>query len=247
MIRVENLTKSFDKKVALKATNFTFEEGRTTVIIGPSGSGKTTLLRCLNLLEVPESGKITLGEHEFTLNECKKVKESDIVNFRKNTAMVFQQFNLFPHLTVKQNITEGMVTVQGIPQEDADKVALELLEKVGLSDKAEAYPSSLSGGQQQRVAIARAMAINPKVILFDEPTSALDPELVGEVLQVMKELAKSGITMIVVTHEMRFAEEVANEVIFFDNGEIIEHGTPEHIFHNSKNERLCQFLNKLNH
>lgn len=247
MIRVENLTKSFDKKVALKTTNFTFEEGKTTVIIGPSGSGKTTLLRCLNLLEVPESGKITLGEHEFTLNECKKVKESDIVNFRKNTAMVFQQFNLFPHLTVKQNITEGMVTVQGIPQEDADKVALELLEKVGLSDKAEVYPGSLSGGQQQRVAIARAMAINPKVILFDEPTSALDPELVGEVLQVMKELAKSGITMIVVTHEMRFAEEVGHEVIFFDNGEIIEHGTPQHIFHDSKNERLCQFLNKLNH
>lgn len=247
MINVENLSKNFDEKAALKNINFSFEEGKTTVIIGPSGSGKTTLLRSLNLLEIPENGKITLGDQSICLTTTKKIKEKEVVQFRKNTAMVFQQFNLFPHLTVTQNITEGLVTVQGVTAEEANKVALELLEKVGLSDKADDFPSSLSGGQQQRVAIARAMAINPRVILFDEPTSALDPELVGEVLAVMKELAKSGITMIIVTHEMRFAEEVANEVIFFDNGEIIDHGTPQHIFHDSKNERLCQFLNKLNH
>ncbi len=247
MIVVSNVEKKFDKQRALKNISVTFEQGKTTAIIGSSGSGKTTLLRCLNLLEMPDSGTITLADHRLDFSSQKKVTAEEIVRFRRKTGMVFQSFNLFPHLSALDNVTEGMVTVKKQTKAEAHLIARELLVKVGLSDKEKMFPHQLSGGQQQRVAIARAMALNPEVLLFDEPTSALDPELVGEVLAVIKDLAVAGMTMIIVTHEMRFAEEVADHILFFDQGEILDQGSAEHIFHQSTQARLQQFLNKLTH
>ena len=209
------------------------------MLIGPSGSGKSTFLRCLNLLEKPTSGEITFEGKSITNKEC------DINKIREKMGMVFQQFNLFPHKTVLENITMAPIKVKKISKEKAIEKAMELLAKVGLSDKANNYPSSLSGGQKQRIAIARALAMEPDVILFDEPTSALDPEMVGEVLNVMKQLAKDGMTMVVVTHEMGFAKEVGSRIIFMDNGKIIEKGAPNEIFFNPKNSRTREFLSKI--
>ena len=209
------------------------------VVIGPSGSGKSTFLRCLNLLEVPTEGKIIFEGNDIT------DKKNDINKLRQKMGMVFQQFNLFPHKTVLENITISPIKVKGINKEEANKKAMELLKMVGLVDKAEAYPSSLSGGQKQRIAIARALAMEPDVMLFDEPTSALDPEMVGEVLGVMKDLAKGGMTMVIVTHEMGFAKEVGDRVLFMDGGVIVEQGTPEEIFNNPKNPRTIDFLSKV--
>ena len=209
------------------------------MLIGPSGSGKSTFLRCLNLLEKPTSGEITFEGKSITNKEC------DINKIREKMGMVFQQFNLFPHKTVLENITMAPIKVKKISKEKAIEKAMELLAKVGLSDKANSYPSSLSGGQKQRIAIARALAMEPDVILFDEPTSALDPEMVGEVLNVMKQLAKDGMTMVVVTHEMGFAKEVGSRIIFMDNGKIIEKGAPNEIFFNPKNSRTREFLSKI--
>ena len=208
-------------------------------MIGPSGSGKSTFLRCLNLLEVPTEGEIIFEGNDIT------DKKNDINKLRQKMGMVFQQFNLFPHKTVLENITISPIKVKGINKEEANKKAMELLKMVGLVDKAEAYPSSLSGGQKQRIAIARALAMEPDVMLFDEPTSALDPEMVGEVLGVMKDLAKGGMTMVIVTHEMGFAKEVGDRVLFMDGGVIVEQGTPEEIFNNPKNPRTIDFLSKV--
>jgi polar amino acid transport system ATP-binding protein len=209
------------------------------VILGPSGCGKSTFLRCLNLLEDPTGGKIYLDDKEIT------DPKNDINKTRQSMMMVFQHFNLFPHLSILENLTIGPTKLKGISKDAADKEGMDLLKRVGLADKANAYPSQLSGGQKQRVAICRALAMNPEVILFDEPTSALDPEMVGEVLDVMKELAESGMTMICVTHEMGFAREVANRIIFLDEGKIAEDGTPEQVFDHPKNERLKSFLSKI--
>ncbi len=245
MIKLENLYKSFGEIDVLKGINLEVEKGKTAVVIGPSGSGKTTLLRCLNLLEIPNQGSITIGEKELQFQSGTKLKPTQMTLFRQQTGMVFQSYNLFPHLTVVENIMEGQVVVLKRSKADAKKRSLDLLAKVGLSDRAEMYPHQLSGGQQQRVGIARAMAMDPKVLLFDEPTSALDPELVGEVLKVMKDLAEEGMTMVVVTHEMEFARDVADQVIFMDQGIIAEKGTPEEIFTLSTNPRTQQFLNKV--
>lgn len=246
MIKVENVHKRFKDLEVLRGINLSVEKGKTAVIIGPSGSGKTTLLRCLNLLEVPEEGKITLGEKTVELSERKKLGASTVTSFRQQTGMVFQSYNLFPHLTALENVMEGQMVVLRRSKLEARNKALNLLEKVGLKERADMYPHQLSGGQQQRVGIARAMAMDPNVLLFDEPTSALDPELVGEVLRVMKDLAEEGMTMVVVTHEMSFARDVADQVIFMDNGVIMEQGAPEEIFgNNSQNERMAQFLNKV--
>lgn len=245
MIRVENLHKRFNDLEVLRGINLSVEKGKTTVIIGPSGSGKTTFLRCLNLLEVPEEGKITLGEKSIELSERKQLTSSVVTSFRQQTGMVFQSYNLFPHLTALENVMEGQIVVLKRSKLEARNKALDLLEKVGLKERADMYPHQLSGGQQQRVGIARAMAMDPAVLLFDEPTSALDPELVGEVLKVMKDLAEEGMTMVVVTHEMSFARDVADQVIFMDNGVIVEQGTPDEIFGNSQNLRMSQFLNKV--
>src|SRR5690625_4307560 len=221
MITVENLHKSFGDNEVLKGISNRVAEQEVVCVIGPSGSGKSTFLRCLNLLEDVTSGKITIDGQEITdIN-------TDVPKVRSQVGMVFQHFNLFPHKTVLENITLGPLKVKKISKDEAEKTARELLEKVGLSDKADAYPGSLSGGQKQRVAISRALAMNPKVMLFDEPTSALDPELVGEVLAVMKDLAKEGMTMVVVTHEMGFAREVGDRVLFIDEGIIVEEGKPE--------------------
>jgi L-cystine transport system ATP-binding protein len=245
MITVENLNKRFKDLEVLRGINLTIEKGKTAVIIGPSGSGKTTFLRCLNLLEVPEEGKIALGEKAISFSANKKLSSSTITSFRQQTGMVFQSYNLFPHLTAIENVMEGQVVVIKRDKATARKKAQDLLEKVGLKDRANMYPHQLSGGQQQRVGIARAMAMDPDVLLFDEPTSALDPELVGEVLKVMKDLAEEGMTMVVVTHEMSFARDVADLVIFMDQGVIEEQGTPEEIFGSSQNGRMAQFLNKV--
>jgi L-cystine transport system ATP-binding protein len=246
MIKIENLYKSFGDIEVLKGIDLEVEKGKTAVIIGPSGSGKTTLLRCLNLLEIPNQGTITIGEKVLQFQTGTKIKSAQVTDFRRQqTGMVFQSYNLFPHLTVVENVMEGQVTVLKRSKVDAKKRALDLLAKVGLSERADAYPHQLSGGQQQRVGIARAMAMDPKVLLFDEPTSALDPELVGEVLKVMKDLAEEGMTMVVVTHEMEFARDVADQVIFMDQGRIAERGTPEDIFTLSTNPRTQQFLNKV--
>ena len=239
MIRVNNLHKSFEKNEVLKGINEHIEKGEVVVVIGPSGSGKSTFLRCLNLLEVPTSGEIIFEGKNIT------DKKVDINKIREKMGMVFQQFNLFPHKTVLDNLTIAPIKVKGVSKADAEKKAKELLDRVGLLNKADAYPSSLSGGQKQRVAIARASAIHPDVMLFDEPTSALDPEMVGEVLNVMKELAKEGMTMIVVTHEMGFAREVGDRILFMDKGNIMEEGTPEEIFSNPKNPRTIDFLSKV--
>ena len=229
MIRVNNLHKSFEKNEVLKGINEHIEKGEVVVVIGPSGSGKSTFLRCLNLLEVPTSGEIIFEGKNIT------DKKVDINKIREKMGMVFQQFNLFPHKTVLDNLTIAPIKVKGVSKADAEKKAKELLDRVGLLNKADAYPSSLSGGQKQRIAIARALAMDPDVMLFDEPTSALDPEMVGEVLNVMKELAKEGMTMVVVTHEMGFAREVGDRILFMDKGNIMEEGTPEEIFSNPKN------------
>lgn len=239
MIRVNNLHKSFEKNEVLKGINEHIEKGEVVVVIGPSGSGKSTFLRCLNLLEVPTSGEIIFEGKNIT------DKKVDINKIREKMGMVFQQFNLFPHKTVLDNLTIAPIKVKGVSKADAEKKAKELLDRVGLLNKADAYPSSLSGGQKQRIAIARALAMDPDVILFDEPTSALDPEMVGEVLNVMKELAKEGMTMVVVTHEMGFAREVGDRILFMDKGNIMEEGTPEEIFSNPKNPRTIDFLSKV--
>lgn len=243
MITVEGLRKSFHTMngtvEVLKGIDQKIEKGEKVVIVGPSGSGKSTFLRCLNLLEQPTEGKIWFEDEEITTPKC------DINRLRRKMGMVFQHFNLFPHLTVLQNITLAPVSLKLKSEEDARKSALALLERVGLSDKAEAYPGQLSGGQKQRIAIVRALAMEPTVMLFDEPTSALDPEMVGEVLQVMKQLAQEGMTMIVVTHEMGFAREVANRVLFMDDGKVLEEAPPQEFFTSPKNPRLQDFLSRV--
>lgn len=239
MIEVKDLVKYFDKNLVLNGINQRISKGEKIVIIGPSGSGKSTFLRCLNMLETPTSGKIEFEGIDLT------DPKTDLDKVRQKMGMVFQHFNLFPHLTVLENITLAPVTLKLKTKEEAEKTARQLLERIGLSDKADAYPSKISGGQKQRIAIVRALAMNPDVMLFDEPTSALDPEMVGEVLQVIKELAKEGMTMVVVTHEMGFAREVADRVIFMDEGKIYEEGTPEEIFDNPQTPRLQQFLNSV--
>lgn len=239
MIKIENLHKTFGKNEVLKGVDLTIAAGEVVVVIGPSGSGKSTFLRCLNLLETPTSGTIIFEGNNLL------AKGVDIDRLRQKMGMVFQSFNLFPHKTVLENITISPIKVKKESVAAAKETGLKLLEQVGLKDKSEAYPASLSGGQQQRVAIARALAMSPDVMLFDEPTSALDPEMVGEVLAVMKSLAENGMTMVVVTHEMGFAREVADRVIFMDEGIIQEQGTPAEIFGQPKNPRTQSFLNKV--
>ena len=239
MIDVKNLHKAFGDHEVLKGVNEHIEKGEKVVVIGPSGSGKSTFLRCLNLLEEPTSGEIIFEGQNITS------KQTDINLVRRRMGMVFQQFNLFPHLTVRENIKLAPVKLKVMTDEEADKRALELLARVGLPDKADSYPTQLSGGQQQRIAIARALAMNPDVMLFDEPTSALDPEMVGEVLEIMKELADDGMTMVVVTHEMGFAREVATRVLFMDGGNIVEQNEPHQFFANPQNARLKDFLSKV--
>ncbi|NLL31042.1 MAG: amino acid ABC transporter ATP-binding protein [Clostridiales bacterium] len=239
MIHVNNLHKYFGENEVLKGINENIKQGEVVVVIGPSGSGKSTFLRCLNLLEVPTKGEIVFKGQNIT------DKKTDINKVREKMGMVFQQFNLFPHKTVLENITIAPITVKGLSKEKAEEKARELLKKVGLLDKENAYPASLSGGQKQRIAIARALAMEPEVLLFDEPTSALDPEMVGEVLNVMKDLAKEGMTMVVVTHEMGFAKEVGDRIIFMDGGNIVEQGTPQELFGNPKNKRTIDFLSKV--
>lgn len=239
MIHVEGLHKSFGDNHVLNGVDIDIHKGEVLVIIGPSGCGKSTFLRCLNRLETPTSGKIILDGVDITS------PKTNINKQRQKMMMVFQHFNLFPHKTILENLTIAPIKLKNIPKSEADKNALAILERIGLSGKGNMYPSQLSGGMKQRVAIGRALAMDPEVILFDEPTSALDPEMVGEVLEVMKELAQSGITMICVTHEMGFAREVASDIIFFDNGVIAERGTPDEVFSNPKNERLKNFLAKV--
>ena len=239
MISVKNLCKSFGDHQVLKDINEHIAPGEKIVIIGPSGSGKSTFLRCMNLLERPTSGQIIFDGIDIT------DPKTDIDKVRQKMGMVFQQFNLFPHLTIKENIKLAPVTLKLMSDSEADQKAMELLERVGLPDKADAYPKQLSGGQQQRIAIARALAMNPEVMLFDEPTSALDPEMVGEVLELMKELADDGMTMVVVTHEMGFAREVGTRVLFMDGGNIAEQNNPKDFFENPKNPRLQEFLSKV--
>lgn len=245
MIKIENLHKKFNDLEVLKGIDLTIQKGETAVVIGPSGSGKTTFLRCLNLLEQPDQGAVTIGSKTVDFEPGKKLKTREITGLRQQTGMVFQGYHLFPHMTAIENIMEGLITVQRKSKAEAKTHALNLLEKVGLKDRGDNYPNQLSGGQQQRVGIARALAMGPDVMLFDEPTSALDPELVGEVLKVMKDLSNEGMTMVVVTHEMRFARDAADQVIFMDDGRIIEKGTPEQIFETSVNPRTRQFLNKI--
>lgn len=240
MISIRQLHKRFDSLNVLKGIDLTIVQGKVIVIIGPSGSGKTTLLRCMNILEIPTSGLIRIGDVELDFSG--KTDKKRILQLRKQTGMVFQSFNLFPHMTAIENVMEGPLTVKGESRETARQKAKALLAKVGLAEKADHYPFQLSGGQQQRIGIARALAMDPKVMLFDEPTSALDPELVAEVLKVIKELALEGMTMVVVTHEMSFAREVADEVIFMDGGVILERGTPEELFNRPQQERTRQFL-----
>ena len=239
MLRVKDLHKSFGDNEVLKGIDENIEKGEVVCVIGPSGSGKSTFLRCLNLLEEPTSGEVYLDDEK--IND----PNVDINKVRQRLGMVFQNFNLFPHKTVTENITMAPINVLKMSQADAVKKAYELLKMVGLEDKADEYPKSLSGGQQQRVAIARALAMEPEAMLFDEPTSALDPEMVGDVLEVMKNLAAEGMTMVIVTHEMGFAREVADRVVFMDGGYLVEEGTPEEIFDNPKEERVKDFLSKV--
>ena len=239
MIEITNLTKSFGQLKVLTGITETIEKGDKVVIVGPSGSGKSTFLRCMNLLETPTSGEIWVDGEEITAPKC------DIDRLRRKMGMVFQHFNLFPHLTIMQNITLAPVTLKLQSKEEAGENALRLLQRIGLSDKADAYPAMLSGGQKQRIAIVRALAMNPEVMLFDEPTSALDPEMVGEVLQLMKDLAADGMTMVCVTHEMGFAREVANRVLFMDEGQILERANPADFFANPQNQRAKDFLSKV--
>jgi polar amino acid transport system ATP-binding protein len=239
VIHVNNLHKYFGDNEVLKGVNDHIKKGEVVVVIGPSGSGKSTFLRCLNLLEEPTKGEIIFEGQNIT------DKNIDINKIREKMGMVFQQFNLFPHKTVLENITIAPINVKNKSKAEAEKIAKDLLVKVGLLEKANAYPASLSGGQKQRIAIARALAMEPDVMLFDEPTSALDPEMVGEVLNVMKNLAKEGMTMVVVTHEMGFAKEVGDRILFMDGGNIVEQGTPEEMFTNAKNSRTIDFLSKV--
>ena len=238
-IVVRNLKKNFGRLEVLKDINLEIGEGEVACLIGPSGSGKSTFLRCLNRLEDITGGLVMVDGHAMS------DKKINLNKIRENIGMVFQHFNLFPHLTVMENITIAPVELKKMTKAEAREKAMELLDKVGLADKADAYPAQLSGGQKQRVAIARALAMNPDIMLFDEPTSALDPEMVGEVLEVMKQLAADGMTMVVVTHEMGFAREVADRVIFMDGGYIVEEGTPEEVFGHPKEERTISFLNKV--
>lgn len=239
MITIKKLCKSFDSVEVLKDINLKIDKGQITVILGPSGSGKSTLLRCMNLLEVPTSG-------EVIFEGCNLVdKKTNIDSVRQKIGMVFQNFNLFPHKTIVENITLAPVKLKKMNKEKANKKAKYLLERVGLLDKKDSYPSQLSGGQKQRVAIARALALKPDMMLFDEPTSALDPEMVKEVLDVIKELAKDGMTMVIVTHEMGFAKEIADRVIFMDEGVILEDGSPEDVFINPSNKRAIEFFDKI--
>ena len=239
MIQLAGVNKYFGQNHVLKDISLKVESGKKVVVIGPSGSGKSTMIRCMNHLEEPDSGTVTVDGIEIT------APGAPIRAVRQKVAMVFQQFNLYPHKTVLENLTIAPILVQGIKKEEAERTGLEFLERVGLKEKAAAYPAQLSGGQQQRVAIARALNMHPQIMLFDEPTSALDPEMINEVLDVMVDLANSGITMVVVTHEMGFARKVADRVIFMADGEILETGTPEHFFLNPQNERTQQFLSKI--
>ena len=242
MIKIKDLKKKYGELEVLKGISTEIKEGEVISVIGPSGSGKSTFLRCINRLEEPTSGEIWVNGKNITENGV------DINKVREEIGMVFQHFNLYPHKTAMENITLGPIRLKKMSKSEAEKLAMELLEKVGLSDKKDVYPNKLSGGQKQRVAIARALAMNPKIILFDEPTSALDPEMIGEVLEVMKELANAGMTMIVVTHEMGFARNVANRVFFMDEGYILEDAKPQDLFDNPKSERARIFLDKvLNH
>ena len=236
MITVKNLKKNFGDLTVLKGIDVTIEKGECVVVIGPSGSGKSTFLRCLNRLEEPDGGEIDIEGTDLLS------PHTDINEMRQRIGMVFQHFNLFPHKTILENVTLAPIKLKKMPQKEAEDAALDLLRRVGIEDKASVYPSTLSGGQKQRVAIARSLAMNPQVMLFDEPTSALDPEMVGEVLDVMKNLAKEGMTMVVVTHEMGFAKEVANRVLFMADGVILEEGTPEEIFEHPQHERTKAFM-----
>lgn len=239
MISCKNVVKTFNNLEVLKGIDLDVVQGEVVVIIGPSGSGKSTFLRCMNYLEVADGGTITIN------GKVIESKESSLNKLRQDIGMVFQQFNLFPHMSVMRNIIEAPVLLKKLTKDQAEKKGMELLKKVGLEDKVDEFPNRLSGGQKQRVAIARALAMEPKIMLFDEPTSALDPELVGEVLAVMKQLAKEGMTMVVVTHEMGFAKEVADRVIFMDGGYIVEQGSPREIFEQPKHERTKEFLGHL--
>lgn len=242
MIEVKNIKKSFGKNQVLKDVSLKVEKGEVVVLLGPSGSGKTTLLRCLNFLEKADDGHLKIGDKEV---EFSKANKKDILDIRRKTAFVFQNYCLFNNKTAIENVMEGLVTARKVPKDEARKIAAKALDDVGLSDKYNSYPSRLSGGQQQRVGIARAVALNPEVILFDEPTSALDPELVGETLEVIKGIAKQNVTMIVVTHEMGFARDVANHVVFMEDGYIVEEGKPEEIFKNPKEKRTQEFLKRI--
>lgn len=248
ILEVKNISKSFGDLSVLKDISFDVSQGEVLAIIGPSGSGKSTLLRCINQLEKADGGSVLVdGLTMFSTNEAGKAIYSDkktLRDIRLKIGLVFQNFNLFPHMSVLQNIIEAPVKVLGIPKDEAIKTARELLKKMALETKENAYPCELSGGQQQRVSIARALALNPEVLFFDEPTSALDPELTGEILKVLRSLADENMTMVIVTHEMQFAKNVANQVIFMDQGVIVEQGTPEEVFENSQNERTKQFIQK---
>ena len=244
MIELNNIYKSFDKNEVLKGIGFQVKKGEVYVIIGPSGSGKSTLLRCINFLEKPNKGRVHIGG--LTV-EAGRADRKEVAELRKKTAMVFQHYNLFRNKTAVENVMEGLVTAQKMNKKEARAQSVAYLERVGLGDRLDYYPCQLSGGQQQRVGIARALALRPEVILFDEPTSALDPELVGEVLDVMKSVAKDGMTMIVVTHEIDFAREVANHVVFMDDGVIVEEGSPSEVFEHPREVRTKQFLNRVTH
>ena len=239
MVELKNIEKSFGDNHVLKGVSTGIKKGEVVVILGPSGSGKTTLLRCINFLETADQGTMVFDEKEYDLASMRK---NDIRDIRKKTGFVFQNYNLFANKTALQNVMLGLTSARKMDKKQAEKIGLEMLRKVGMEDRASHYPSQLSGGQQQRVAIARALATNPEIIYFDEPTSALDPELIGEVLNVMRELANEGMTMIVVTHEMSFAKEVSNHVIFMEGGKIIEQGTSKEFFENPKQERTREFL-----
>jgi ABC-type polar amino acid transport system, ATPase component len=243
MIQVKNLRKSFGKQIILNGIDMTINTGEVVVIIGPSGSGKTTFLRCLNVLEKADEGSIVIKDHEYHFH---KMSKKDTLDIRRSTAMVFQQYNLFLNKTALQNITEGLIVARKVKKDDAEAEAVKLLEKVGLKDKMNFFPYQLSGGQQQRIGIARALALNPEVILFDEPTSALDPELVGETLSVIKKVADEGGTMVIVTHEMSFAYEIADRIVFIENGVIVEQGSPKEVFENTKEDRTKKFLSRFN-
>lgn len=238
MIKLENLVKNFGELNVLKNVNLTVKEGEKLVVIGPSGSGKSTLIRCMNYLEEPTLGRVSVDGYDLS-------SKKDLAKVRQSTAMVFQQFNLYPHMTVLENLTLAPMKLQNVSKKEAEESGLNYLDKVGLRHKADVYPSQLSGGQQQRVAIARALNMHPKIMLFDEPTSALDPEMIQEVLDVLVGLSKENITMVVVTHEMGFAKQVADRIVFMDQGQIIEEGTPEDFFGNPKNERAKAFINKV--